>query len=59
MKPLASALSGMRRRPLAAITLPIPPDERGDAEHLDAHATGFSPARSTSAAALPSGKVIC
>ena len=25
MKPLASALSGMRRRPLAAISLPMPP----------------------------------
>ena len=36
MKPLASALSGMRRRPLAAISLPMAAAERGDAQDLDA-----------------------
>ena len=36
MKPLASALSGMKRRPLAAISLPTPPASADDAQHLDA-----------------------
>jgi hypothetical protein len=57
-KPLASALSGTSRMPLAAIILPTPPMS-ADTPSTVTPSFGFSPARSTSAAALPSGNAIC